>query len=634
MPVNPVTQEEQPALFSEFDIKINRASVGMTALRVSDAWLTNGTWAVKRTRVSNQTIFTCACCLQRDTGAFTLTPIEDYFVEGMLNPDDVMERWARTDTQVEVSGIDFTRYQSDAGQICYVRRSYQEHFHLGYLYGDRPEDGLWDKPSLFDASVVIAAHREPQHMRLPLRDLLEASQTSLYAGNDTPPADAPLLTAQQVEELEYEHRQLADASFPGIPQVRRRLFSAEVVDRYISPGVRALLDEPNAVRALLDEPNATESRGDSVAVDEERSIREVDTLTTAMPGQTGLPLEIWELMQNADTIPLVRHALERVTSNETRRLIGDIQIGSEWHLPMEVGVYVRTTDPTLDDYLPVDFGLWLYVGYEFESGQYRGQTIIEMIVTFNSLYSDRVASPYGITNLTIKTDEGRWLQIYRVIDHTTMQFVDAPQEREQSVPVDEVDFTLEADATQEASQSAYFPAPTYDQNIDPVVVSEDLFNRLRTSAGNVNINDVSTWRVNRVSNIRIVPLVADDNEGVVIALRATTESSARNLGGAIRAVRSGNSTLWVSENSPRMFIALNDDDESRRDWMVEVEGHETPFKVVFMPDWTSTTHYVAVFITELNSVVRYVEQTRLAERTNTAVRALLKEIVVEVLAEL
>jgi hypothetical protein len=575
MPVNPVTQEEQQTLFSEFDIKINRASVGMTALRVSDSWLTNGTWAVKRTRVSNQTIFTCACCLQRDTGAFTLTPIEDYFVEGMLNPDDVMERWARTDTQVEVSGIDFTRYQSDAGQICYVRRSYQEHFHLGYLYGDRPEDGLWDKPSLFDTSVVIAAHREPQHIRLPLRDLLEASQTSLYTGNDIPPADAPLLTAQQVEELEYEHRQLADASFSGIPS-----------------GI------------------------------------------TAMPGQTGLPLEIWELMQNADTIPLIRHALERVTSDETRRLIGDIQIGSEWHLPMEVGVYVRTTDPTLDDFLPVDFGLWLYAGYEFESGQYRGQTIIEMIVTFNSLYSDRVASPYGITNLTIKTDAGRWLQIYRVIDHTTMQFIDAPQEREQSVPVDEVDFTLEADATQEASQSAHFPAPTYDQNVDPVVVSEDLFNRLRNSAGGVNINDVSTWRVNRVSNIRIVPLVADDNEGVVIALRATTESSARNLGGAIRAVRSGNSTLWVSENSPRMLIALNDDDESRRDWMVEVEGHETPFKVVFMPDWTSTTHYVAVFITELHSVVRYVEQTRLAERTNTAVRALLKEIVIEVLAEL
>jgi hypothetical protein len=691
MPVNPVTQEEQPALFSEFDIKINRASVGTTALRVSDSWLTNGTWAVKRTRVSNQTIFTCACCLQRDTGAYTLTPIEDYFVEGMLNPDDVMERWARTDTQVEVSGIDFTRYQSDAGQICYVRRTYQEHFHLGYLYGDRPESGLWDKPSLFDATMVIAAHREPQHMRLPLSELLEASQTSLYVGNDTHPADAPSsLTQVEVEELEYERRQLGDASFPGIPDdaVLDRIAqivppSVEVrVDR---PDVHASHDEGLAVGSVdttapqpsigfisdalngIDSPGFSALLGGQVARQTLREIREQiandDALRASIEAHAprrrnmrSAPVTLDQLSSGVNQAAANASLGELATAQPTRcaylmsntinarDLVREIPLRTEWLLPAEVAIRLSHDDPALAPYLPTETDIRLNVGDRFSSGEFRGEVIVEMIVTCDQLNPESHHWAYGIKLLQIRTDGHRWLAVHSQSDRVTMQFIDAqpitmPQPTTEPVGAlldmhGNVDFTLEADATPDESTSLAFPVPVFSSDLDPVVVSEDLFNRLRTSATSVRIDDATTWRVNRVANIRIVPLAVDDGEGVVIALRATTESSARGLGGAVRAVRSGNSTLWVSENSPRMFIALNDDDESRRDWMIEVDGQPEPFRVVFMPDWTATTHYVAVFITESNSVVRYVEQARLPERTNTAVRALLKEIVVEVLNDL
>ena len=543
MPVNPVTNEEQGTLFSEFDIKVNRAMSGSSALRVSDNWLTNGVWGMKRQRVSNQTIFTCACCLGRDTGQNYLTNIEDYVVEAMFNLDTVMERWTRTEHQIEVMGTDFTRYISDAGQVCYIRRDYQEHLGLQYVYGDNPESGLWDNLDLDEASIVIAAHRDPQHVRLQLRDLLAASNTEEV--NDDP--------------LDDTHD--ADASLPQLPETP------------VSPTLRnALNNHPAEI-------------GDYAGL-----------------GSAAATLLLGSRLS---------HAVE---------------------LPDGVGVMVAPQNAPQEVMDAFPTPLPLGVGSEL-----NGSRIFKVTVIFNLQEDEAQGTPVVISRCELHCEPqgGRGLIMSVGSDVARITLCRVPDEVAQDelapMPTQAEPEERAGDPEEGDALDAPFTLPARPTNVAPIGLSEDLFGRIFASAQQAT-EDPSTWRVHRVNSTRIVPLVADGQRGEIIALRCQTENQARNSGGAVRSFQSGTATVWVSENSPRMVLSADDGEDAQREWMIPAEGRED-VKVVFMPDWNVETHYVAVFLTDAHSVVRYVPLADLPERTNDAVRTLLTEVVRQVIAE-
>jgi hypothetical protein len=175
MPINPTTNEDQLALIQEFDLKLGKTLASSQSLRVSDSWVTNGVWCVKRTRISNQTVFTCQCCLHRDTGQNQFARIEDHAIDALFPMDAVMERWVKTEHIVESVGIDFVRYVSDGGEIAYIRRDFADSLKLQYVYGDDATTGLWDNPDGSEASIMIVGHREPQSIRIRFADLLQPS---------------------------------------------------------------------------------------------------------------------------------------------------------------------------------------------------------------------------------------------------------------------------------------------------------------------------------------------------------------------------------------------------------------------------------------------------------------------------
>lgn len=175
MPNDPISNDVQPDLIQEFDIQIKKSFIMSSPLRVSEHWLTNGVWGLKRSRIKNQTIFTCQCCLFGMTGCLSLTPTDDSIIEDMWDMNAVMERWVRTDFHIDVHGVDFTRYLCDDGRIAYVLRSMQEHLHLVYLYGDAPTQGLWNASLRHEADIVVVANEEPGIVRLPLRENLQAT---------------------------------------------------------------------------------------------------------------------------------------------------------------------------------------------------------------------------------------------------------------------------------------------------------------------------------------------------------------------------------------------------------------------------------------------------------------------------
>lgn len=199
----------------EADLVIHKILANARTLRASEGWVTNGEWAVTRNRVSNVSIFSCLCCLKRDTGTNQVADLDDYAINSLFRSDAVMERWAHTEVHVSVGGLDYTRYHSDDGRDAYLRRDYAESLGLVYVYGDDPRQGLWDEPNLDDATVIIASTLEPGPARLPLADTLAPSVIS-HMERD---ADQPTIEAS---DLVDEHGESQTVDEVAAAMARRR----------------------------------------------------------------------------------------------------------------------------------------------------------------------------------------------------------------------------------------------------------------------------------------------------------------------------------------------------------------------------------------------------------------------------
>lgn len=558
MPVNPTTNETQLSLIQEFDLKVGKSLVGGLPFRVSDDWITNGVWAVKRRRVSNQTIFTCQCCLHRDTGQHFLTPFEDYAVDALFPVDAVMERWVKTEHIIETAGTDFVRYVSDSGEVMYLRRDYAESLGLTYVYGDTPERGLWDAREMDDMSVVIPGHREPQNVRLQLAELLDASDVTEYATPDPIPDPEPVRDVFPPDPTPEDAIPVADAS------------SVTTEPQHVSRARRNNARRP-----------AREERELMVGMMTPNALRDFAPQAIRADGWYDLP-QGHAVVLDGNPVAL--------TTSEARfletDLIPGVSVGGERILTVRIEIGPR------------------------DAGAIGTPAVIvgvEIKMTGSVQFLFRPTANGNVTSATLRPHDWRT----------------DPPEDEETLP-------MASSAERDAQDTMPFARPSIPTDFDPVELSDSLFEKLRESAERANMSDPTTWKVHRVNNVRLVPLAHDDERGVVLCLRAKSENNARNLGGAVRAVQSGGSTMWVSSNVGVSLFTCDADAIANRDWTINVDG--TDYRATFIPNWTDTTHYAVVYHGPNDqSSVRHVPLTELTANTNAAIRSFLERLVREVI---
>lgn len=865
MPSNPVTNELQTSLIQEYDVKITKSLVGNLPLRVSDDWISNGVWAMRRRRVINQTIFTCLCCLNRDTGQGYITPFEDYAIDGIFPESAVMERWLKTEHVIDQQGTDFVRYLSDNGSVAYVRRDHSDSLGLTYLYGDNPAIGLWDARNLEDSTIVIAGHIEPQNMRLTMAELLEPSTVETLVGpvdasapfiaqNEThrPPYRIPptvanigadslnplrhvIITGSQGSWSREVCRQLAQAAtveFEMIPNgyavgiyqgsvsvaihgeqignfsatdfqenlraaawciishagvalrvpeapipANPPIITATDVDNYIrirrelaeaaSVGIDAI---PNGYTVEINREVVTVSINNqqigffAKEGNRRNNLRHAALLMIGhangsvnvigpdgpVPRNAGSTSDLWSSgLSTATPLADLRAMRQRI---EPIRVLPDIEIRDQFEThPMARSVFlphapvsrfrltetawidwgidlflVRVADRTVTiDYshavairpfsdtdirmenVPVQlFDCDLNIGRLIEGVgviteirlKFNYQTVVEVHLKFSDVaeggaglnrrhYQISVGSIATVEINTFEPGDGTysppehlWRAAIERRSRTNSTNTNAVNESVRNVaqliqsnamntasalggaaaelgayfadiasmePSPSVEGHAAAQTTtgetvqnEEPAVDGWIPPLPFPRPIirddgvnDPIEISGALYTRLRESAETVNIDDPATWRLHRVNNIRMVPLAFSDEQGIVLALRTTSETRARQLGGAIRAIANGSSTVWVSENSEHMMYSCDVDSAARRDWIIPIGGID--YRATFVPNWTETTHYVAVYHGGENntqSTVRHVPTAELSAFTNAAVKMLLERIVSEIIA--
>jgi hypothetical protein len=563
MPVNPTTNETQLTLIQEFDLKVGKSLVGALPLRVSDDWVSNGVWAVKRRRVSNQTIFTCQCCLHRDTGQHFLTPFEDYAVEALFPVDAVMERWVKTEHIIETAGVDYVRYLSDAGQVMYLRRDYAESLGLTYVYGDTPERGVWDARDLDDMSIVIPGHREPQNIRLQLAELLEASTVSDHV-EPAPPREEWVDPFGPADENPFPN---------GLPIVDVSLSQSEQPD-----------PEP------IPETTPTPTR---------RNRRAAPSYRELMIGQLS-PQAMREFAPQA------------------------IRTNGWFDLPSEHAVYIEGNPVALTSSSARFLEIPITPGVSINS-----ERVLSVEIEIGPRIPAAMDQPAVITGIRIRLTGN---QSFTAIIEPDGNFNSAtlrPYSWRTAGDVEDDEVLPLASDTERANQDDMpFARPVIPDQCDPIELSDTLFEKLRESAERANMSDPTTWKVHRVNNVRLVPLALDDARGIVLCLRATSENNARIIGGEIRPVQSGGSTMWVSSNAGASLFTCDADAIATRDWTINVDG--TDYRATFIPNWTDSTHYVVVYTGGSQSSVRHIPLAELPANTNPAIQTLLERIVREV----